>query len=92
MTKEYCVYILKGDRFYVGMTGNLEQRIKQHKDGICHTTKRIGKFSIKKIIHCKSKAEAAILERKIKRGGHPERWIKKTSVEFPPFMDTITPT
>ncbi len=73
--KKYCVYILKGDRFYVGITGNLKQRLAQHKDGTCHTTKRIGDFTLAKFIECKSKEEAEELEKKIKKGGHPERWI-----------------
>ena len=84
---------MKGKRFYVGMTGNLKQRLKQHEDGTCHTTKRIDSFSLARVIKCDSKEEAKKIEKKIKKSGHPERWIKnQTYIEFPQFIDTITPT
>jgi predicted GIY-YIG superfamily endonuclease len=35
------VYILQGNRYYVGCTNNLERRLEQHKNGQAYSTKRI---------------------------------------------------
>ncbi|HRX64091.1 MAG TPA: GIY-YIG nuclease family protein [Candidatus Absconditabacterales bacterium] len=69
------VYILKGTRYYVGYTGNLELRLKEHNKGTTKTTRDLGDWQFVKFIECKNKTEAIKLERKIKRGGHIERWI-----------------
>ncbi|MCF7917382.1 GIY-YIG nuclease family protein, partial [Candidatus Gracilibacteria bacterium] len=39
-------YILKGERFYVGSTTDLERRLAEHERGKTHTTKRIGVWSL----------------------------------------------
>jgi len=70
-----CVYILHGDRFYIGATNNLEQRLEQHRHKSCHATKRIGSWKLQKVIPCTTMDEAFQLEQKIKKSGHPERWI-----------------
>ena len=70
-----CVYILKGTRFYIGSTSNLEQRINQHKAGSVYSTKRIGEWKLVRVIECENINDARTLERKIKKSGHPERWI-----------------
>ncbi len=39
----YYVYILwscKRSKFYIGYTNNLERRLKEHREGKVHTTKR----------------------------------------------------
>ncbi|MCF7812049.1 GIY-YIG nuclease family protein [Candidatus Gracilibacteria bacterium] len=77
--KKPCVYILQGKRFYVGSTQNLNQRIEQHKNKNCYTTKRIGEWKLVRVISCKTMKEALSLERKIKKSGHPERWCKDSS-------------
>ncbi len=69
------VYILKGKRFYVGSTDNLKQRIEQHKKGLVYTIRRIGDWKLVKTIELETVAEAKELERKIKKSGHPERWL-----------------
>jgi predicted GIY-YIG superfamily endonuclease len=37
-------YILRGDsgRHYIGSTTNLERRLKEHRHGQTHSTKRLG--------------------------------------------------
>ena len=67
----YCVYILYSssiDRYYVGMTENLEQRINHHNNPIRHA-----KFTAKGVpwqlfltIPCNSKQHALKLEKTIK--------------------------
>jgi predicted GIY-YIG superfamily endonuclease len=72
-----CVYILKGDRYYVGSTTNLNRRFFEHKRGHTHTTKRIGNWELVKVIKTETIEEARLLERKIKKSGHVDRWIKE---------------
>lgn len=39
---KYCVYVLKSDnhyRFYVGMTSDIERRVKEHNSGKTKSTK-----------------------------------------------------
>jgi putative endonuclease len=38
----YVLYCPKTKKFYTGMTQNLDKRIRQHKRGEVHTTKRLG--------------------------------------------------
>jgi len=64
---EFVVYILKGKRFYVGYTGNLQRRLEEHKRGQTKTTRELGLWELVKVIPCVTKTEAIILERKIKR-------------------------
>ena len=64
---EFVVYILKGERYYVGYTGNLQRRLEEHKRGQTKTTREIGVWELVKVIPCANKTEAIILERKIKR-------------------------
>ena len=70
------VYILKGNRFYIGSTIDWKERIRAHESGKVHTTKRIGTWKLVRLIETQTLKEAQGLERKIKRSGHPERWIK----------------
>ncbi len=71
----FVVYILKGKRYYVGYTGDLQRRLEEHKRGQTKTTREIGAWELLKVIPCASKTEAITLERKIKRSGHVERWL-----------------
>ncbi len=66
MNKQSCVYILKGTRFYVGCTENLQRRLLCHQNGGCHTTKRIGDWELVKVIETKTITEARKLEKNIK--------------------------
>jgi len=67
----YCVYILhsqKLDRFYIGMTENLEQRITHHNNPIDSSkfTSRGIPWELFMAIPCQSKEHAQKLERLIK--------------------------
>lgn len=72
---EFVVYILKGERYYVGYTGNLQRRLEEHKRGQTKPTKELGIWELVKVISCANKTEVITLERKIKRSGHVERWL-----------------
>ena len=72
---KFVVYILKGKRYYVGYTGDLQRRREEHKRGQTKTTREMGAWELVKVIPCVTKTEAITLERKIKRGGHVERWL-----------------
>ncbi|PIR48665.1 excinuclease ABC subunit C [Candidatus Peregrinibacteria bacterium CG10_big_fil_rev_8_21_14_0_10_55_24] len=69
------VYILQGTRYYVGSTNDLDRRLLEHANGHTHTTKRIGKWELKKFIPCHSLEEARSLETRIKKSKNISRWI-----------------
>ncbi|MBI3331921.1 GIY-YIG nuclease family protein [Candidatus Peregrinibacteria bacterium] len=69
------VYILEGRRFYVGSTTDLDRRLLQHEKGHTHTTKRIGKWVLKKFFPCASVSEARTLEAQIKKSKNISRWL-----------------
>jgi len=68
------VYILHGDsgRHYIGSTTNLERRLKEHRRGQTHSTKRLGdNLEIGAAVELSSLDEARALEREMKRKKNP---------------------
>ena len=73
--KKIGVYILKGTRYYVGSTNDLERRLLQHKSGHTLTTKRIGEWKLVKFFPCETLEQARILESRIKKSKNTSRWV-----------------
>ena len=68
------VYILRGDsgRHYFGSTINLERRLKEHRHGQTHTTKRLGdNLEIVATLELATIDEARALERQMKHKKNP---------------------
>lgn len=65
MGEWWYVYILKDEnnRFYKGLTNNLERRLKQHIIGQNKTTKKMSKISLVHVEICKTRLEARKLEK-----------------------------
>ncbi len=61
------VYILKGSRYYVGSTNNLERRLQEHSRGHTYSTRRIGEWFLIWRKSYPTLAEARAIEKKIKR-------------------------
>ena len=81
----YFVYILNSknsQKYYVGQTGNLEKRIKEHNDGKVSFTKRFMPWELKLQIIKQTRTEALILERKLKNLNQEDliAFIRKYSV------------
>lgn len=38
----YALHCKKADKVYIGYSGNLKQRIRQHRTGVVHSTRRLG--------------------------------------------------
>lgn len=72
---KWWVYILKWKRYYVGYTGDLGKRLREHKKSTTKTTREIWERELVKFIECESKTKAISLEREIKRSWHIERYI-----------------
>ena len=69
------VYILRGSsgRHYIGSTTDLERRLKQHRRGHTHTTKRLGdELQLLASVELPTLEEARSLERELKRKKNPE--------------------
>ncbi len=67
--KVYILYSRSLNRFYVGHTSNLEDRLKRHNEGRSKSTKAGVPWELKWRQNCKSRSEAMKLELKIKKRG-----------------------
>jgi predicted GIY-YIG superfamily endonuclease len=67
------VYILRGgNRYYIGVTDNLERRVAEHKRGSHHTTRRFGAdVMLIASNEVPSMIEARALECRLKRKKNP---------------------
>lgn len=63
------VYILKSEdgRYYVGSTTDLGSRLRHHKGGFTHSTKRMGKVELAFSQEYSTLGKARAVERKLKR-------------------------
>ncbi|OGE75545.1 MAG: endonuclease [Candidatus Doudnabacteria bacterium RIFCSPHIGHO2_01_52_17] len=67
----YIVYAIKSDRdgrIYVGLTANLEQRIRYHNSGLVFSTKGYRPWRLFHKESFETRAEARIREKKLKSG------------------------
>jgi len=65
----YYVYILYSeihDRFYIGQTDDVEQRVVRHNRGYEKATSAYVPWIVKCVIEKSSRSEAVLLERKLK--------------------------
>lgn len=67
----YVIQSLKDSKYYIGMTGNLEQRIVKHNAGATNCTRYRGPWKLVYFEQFQTKTEALKRERKIKsyKGG-----------------------
>jgi predicted GIY-YIG superfamily endonuclease len=65
------VYVIQnpGGRFYIGMTIDLDQRLRDHNNGVSRWTKYRGPWTLVWSQACESISEARKLENKLKRQG-----------------------
>ena len=75
-------YILQNPegRFYVGMTTDLDQRVRDHNDGISKWTKHRGPWDLVWSQECATIGEARKLENKIKHQGRGDGFFKLTGL------------
>lgn len=72
MYKIYALYFEIG-RIYVGMTGNLNQRITDHKRQKVKSTKNRGSFKVRVIEECPNRDMARVREKYWKSGCGKEK-------------------
>jgi putative endonuclease len=68
--EKWCVYVLKcrGNFIYIGLTNNIDRRLKEHEKGTGSKFVRSRRpFELVKTISCKSAGEARRLEYSLKR-------------------------
>ena len=65
----YILYSDKSSRYYVGQTANINKRLKRHNSGIVSSTKNGVPWVLVLQLEVSSRAEAMILEKKIKKRG-----------------------
>jgi len=76
MYKIYALFYRKQNRIYVGMTSNIERRVKEHRIGKNKSTKNRGDFFPIIIDECKDRVTARKRELYWKSGCGKER-LKK---------------
>ncbi|NCO23334.1 endonuclease [bacterium (Candidatus Moisslbacteria) CG02_land_8_20_14_3_00_36_53] len=67
MAYVYILESLRDGRYYIGSTKNLEKRLKHHKSGFTHSTKRFGEIKLVFKQQYDSLEKARFIERKLKR-------------------------
>jgi putative endonuclease len=74
----FIIYALKFifGRIYIGQTGKIEQRIKDHKNQRVKSTKNRGEFRVLNIENCSTRSEARNREKYWKSGCGKEQ-LKK---------------
>jgi putative endonuclease len=85
---EYFVYILqssKDNKYYVGMTNDVNRRLKEHNAGLQKSTKARRPFKLVYKECCASRKEARIKEKQLKSGYLREarKYINDRGVEQP---------
>ncbi|MDO8554966.1 MAG: GIY-YIG nuclease family protein [bacterium] len=64
----YVLYSQSLDKFYIGSTGGLKQRLAEHRSNKVHTTSRMKKPELIYYEACVSKKDAMIREKQLKTG------------------------
>ncbi len=62
----YILYSLGHNRYYIGQTANMKERLKRHNNGYEFSTKPYAPWQLVCFILKNSRGEALILERKLK--------------------------
>ncbi|MCF7907200.1 GIY-YIG nuclease family protein [Patescibacteria group bacterium] len=82
----YFVYVLKSEKdgkFYVGMTNNIERRVKEHNNGVASTpsTKNRGPFKLIYFEKLENRIIAREREKYLKSGSGREYIKNKSSIK-----------
>ncbi len=64
----YALYSFTYNKFYIGFSSDLKQRLIDHQKSKVHTTSRLGEFELCYYEACKSKKDAQDRERQLKTG------------------------
>ena len=68
----YAIVAKNKDRIYVGLTKNLQSRIKEHNSGKTKSTKYYRPWSLLYVENLNSRLEARLREKKLKSGAGKE--------------------
>ncbi len=79
----FYVYIIQSkiiERYYIGHTGDLDKRIKEHNSGKSKSTKAYRPWTLAYFEICTTKSEAFIREKEIKsfKSGYKFQELKKS--------------
>ncbi|MDO8536970.1 MAG: GIY-YIG nuclease family protein [bacterium] len=83
----YILESLRDGRFYIGSTENLSQRLRHHRGGFTHSTKRFGEVKVVFTQSFPSLAEARKIEmrlKKLKRKDYLRKIIKDGEIKMRP--------
>ncbi len=63
----YILYSIKSDRYYIGQTNNLQDRIRRHNSGYVKSTKSFGPWELVYNEVFQSRTDSVIRENYLKR-------------------------
>ena len=93
MFKVYVIYSLNFDRYYIGISNNLNKRIIQHNSGKTRSTKAFIPWKVVYIEEYKTRIEARKREKYLKSAAG-RRWRKinigpRGATEYPPAPNFV---
>ncbi|WP_414672810.1 GIY-YIG nuclease family protein [Lacibacter sp.] len=71
----YILYSMTYDRFYVGQTQDINERLKRHNNGYEDATSPYIPWELRCCIEKENRSEAMILERKLKNMNREKLWL-----------------
>ncbi|MEN2414951.1 GIY-YIG nuclease family protein [Flavobacterium mesophilum] len=77
----YILYSYTKEKFYVGQTNDIEDRLKRHNNGQSLSTKNGAPWKVIYTIELNSRSEAVVLETKIKKRG-AKRYLQDINFEY----------
>ena len=72
----YIIQSTKTNRFYIGSTGNITERIQQHNNGVTKSTRNHGPYVLVHLETYETRGEAVKREKAIKRYKHGNAFKK----------------
>ncbi|WP_309843622.1 GIY-YIG nuclease family protein [Flavobacterium sp. 2755] len=77
----YILYSITKEKFYIGQTNDIEDRLRRHNSGQSLSTKSGAPWNIIYTIQLNSRSEAVALETKIKKRG-AKRYLQDIDFEY----------
>jgi putative endonuclease len=72
----YAIKSINHNYIYVGLTNNIQKRLKQHNSNQQRSTKAYSPYELIYSIQCKDRKSARVIEKKLK-SGYGKEYLKK---------------
>ena len=86
MNYTYIIQSINYNRFYIGQTSELNERLNRHNQGRSKYTKKYAPFRLIAAIPHESRSEACQLEAKLKGMKNPEKLLRHLEIHFSEYF------